>query len=108
MAGKKTEGDTVTCPLSRACQVTLKWEEDVPFRLIEASHLSRPEHYFSIYQSGCNLIIPRSLLQGGSFIFNLNSLCTAYHYTSRFAPAQVTMIHFIPPMKEGHKRACVT
>ena len=37
-----------------ACQVTLKWEEDKPYRLIEAVHLSRPEHYFSIYQSGCN------------------------------------------------------
>ena len=38
----------------RACQVTLRWEGNIPFRLIEASHLSRPEHYFSIYQSGCN------------------------------------------------------
>jgi pyruvate formate lyase activating enzyme len=37
-----------------ACKVTLKWENDVPSRLIEAAHLSRPEHYFSIYQSGCN------------------------------------------------------
>jgi pyruvate formate lyase activating enzyme len=80
MTGKKTEGDTVPCRLKeqgfetgsctvaygaerislmrplvgRACQVTLKWEGGVPFRLIEASHLSRPEHYFSIYQSGCN------------------------------------------------------
>jgi pyruvate formate lyase activating enzyme len=81
MSKKMTEGDTVTCRLKeqgfetgscrvaygaerisftrpllgRACQVTLKWEGDVPLRLIEASHLSRPEHYFSIYQSGCNL-----------------------------------------------------
>ena len=38
----------------RACQVTLKWEGNTPFRLIESAHLSRPEHYFSIYQSGCN------------------------------------------------------
>jgi len=37
-----------------ACKVTLKWKDNVPFRLIEAAHLSRPEHYFSIYQSGCN------------------------------------------------------
>jgi pyruvate formate lyase activating enzyme len=39
----------------RACRVTLKWEGSRPHRLIEAAHLSRPEHYFSIYQSGCNL-----------------------------------------------------
>jgi len=38
----------------RACQVTLKWEGSIPFRLIKSAHLSRPEHYFSIYQSGCN------------------------------------------------------
>ena len=45
----------LTNPLfARACKVTLKWEGDVPFRLIESAHLSRPEHYFSIYQSGCN------------------------------------------------------
>jgi pyruvate formate lyase activating enzyme len=81
MAEKMTEGETVTCRLKsegfqpgsctvaygagrislarplvgRACEVTLKWEGGVPFRLIQAAHLSRPEHYFSIYQSGCNL-----------------------------------------------------
>ena len=38
-----------------ACKVTLKWEGDTPYRLIKSAHLSRPEHYFSIYQSGCNL-----------------------------------------------------
>lgn len=37
-----------------ACKVTLKWEGDTPYRLIKSTHLSRPEHYFSIYQSGCN------------------------------------------------------
>ena len=37
-----------------ACRVTLKWEGGKPYRLIKAAHLSRPEHYFSIYQSGCN------------------------------------------------------
>ena len=37
--------------LERACQVTLKWEGNIPSRLIESAHLSRPEHYFSIYQS---------------------------------------------------------
>lgn len=38
----------------RACQVTLKWEGKTPHRLIKSAHLSRPEHYFSVYQSGCN------------------------------------------------------
>lgn len=37
-----------------ACRVTLKWQSGKPYRLIKAAHLSRPEHYFSIYQSGCN------------------------------------------------------
>lgn len=37
-----------------ACRVTLKWESGKLYRLIKAAHLSRPEHYFSIYQSGCN------------------------------------------------------
>lgn len=38
-----------------ACQATLKRVDGIPCRLIESAHLSRPEHYFSIYQSGCNL-----------------------------------------------------
>jgi pyruvate formate lyase activating enzyme len=39
---------------SPACRATLKWENGKPYRLIKAAHLSRPEHYFSVYQSGCN------------------------------------------------------
>ncbi len=38
-----------------ACQVTLKYRNRQPYRLITAIHLSRPENYLSIYQSGCNL-----------------------------------------------------
>lgn len=38
----------------RACEATLKEEGGTYLRLIESAHLSRPEHYFSIYQSGCN------------------------------------------------------
>lgn len=38
-----------------ACKATLRWIDGVPQRLIKSMHLSRPEHYFSIYQSGCNL-----------------------------------------------------
>ena len=37
-----------------ACQVTLKHENGHPRRLITSIHLSRPENYLSIYQSGCN------------------------------------------------------
>jgi pyruvate formate lyase activating enzyme len=37
-----------------ACRVTLR-EEPVLSRLIKSIHLSRPENYLSIYQSGCNL-----------------------------------------------------
>ncbi len=37
-----------------ACQATLKLEGGKLYRLIKSAHLSRPEHYFSIYQSGCN------------------------------------------------------
>jgi len=46
--------DYKTGRISRACRVTLRWEGNLPFRLMKSAHLSRPEHYFSIYQSGCN------------------------------------------------------
>ncbi len=39
---------------SPACEVALKKTDDGLFRLISAVHLSRPENYLSIYQSGCN------------------------------------------------------
>ena len=39
---------------STACQVTLKYIDSEPHRLITSVHLSRPENYLSIYQSGCN------------------------------------------------------
>jgi len=39
---------------SPACEVTLKQTDNGPLRLISAVHLSRPENYLSIYQSGCN------------------------------------------------------
>ena len=38
----------------QACDVTLKREGQKWSRLIKSAHLSRPEHYFSVYQSGCN------------------------------------------------------
>jgi pyruvate formate lyase activating enzyme len=38
-----------------ACEATLKEEDGRMARLIESVHLSRPENYLSIYQSGCNL-----------------------------------------------------
>jgi pyruvate formate lyase activating enzyme len=38
----------------RACEATLKRTDDGLLRLISAVHLSRPENYLSIYQSGCN------------------------------------------------------
>lgn len=37
-----------------ACMSTLRRDGDVWYRLVRAAHLSRPEDYFSIYQSGCN------------------------------------------------------
>ena len=37
-----------------ACQATLKYENGDIYRLITSVHLSRPENYLSIYQSGCN------------------------------------------------------
>lgn len=38
----------------RACAATLQRLDGVFWRLIKSAHLSRPEHYLSIYQSGCN------------------------------------------------------
>lgn len=38
----------------RACKVTLKWENGIPYRVIKSIQLSRPEDYLSVYQSGCN------------------------------------------------------
>jgi pyruvate formate lyase activating enzyme len=38
-----------------ACQATLSEDSKGPSRLISTIHLSRPENYLSIYQSGCNL-----------------------------------------------------
>ena len=38
-----------------ACEATLRLKEGEWQRLISSMHLSRPENYFSIYQSGCNL-----------------------------------------------------
>ncbi len=37
-----------------ACQATLKRKKKAICRLITSIHLSRPENYLSIYQSGCN------------------------------------------------------
>ena len=37
-----------------ACQATLKYVNSEIYRLITSVHLSRPENYLSIYQSGCN------------------------------------------------------
>jgi pyruvate-formate lyase-activating enzyme len=38
-----------------ACRATLKEDSSGLHRMISAVHLSRPENYLSIYQSGCNL-----------------------------------------------------
>jgi pyruvate formate lyase activating enzyme len=37
-----------------ACRATLRYENNQVNRLITSIHLSRPENYLSIYQSGCN------------------------------------------------------
>ena len=37
-----------------ACRATLRHEDGKIYRLITSVHLSRPENYLSIYQSGCN------------------------------------------------------
>lgn len=46
---------TLDGQLQPACQVTLRKNKDGKHeRLIRSMHLSRPEDYFSVYQSGCN------------------------------------------------------
>ncbi len=53
-----------------ACQATLKRENKTSYRLITSIHLSRPENYLSIYQSGCNFSsrIFLSINQGAIFL----------------------------------------
>ncbi len=34
----------------KACESTLRYKAGIPYRLINAIFLSRPEHYLSIYQ----------------------------------------------------------
>jgi pyruvate formate lyase activating enzyme len=38
----------------RACEVTLRWGDGTPYRLIHSYAHKAPEQYLSIYQSGCN------------------------------------------------------
>ncbi len=38
----------------KACEVTLRVKNNQYERVIKSKHLSRPEDYFSVYQSGCN------------------------------------------------------
>jgi pyruvate-formate lyase-activating enzyme len=47
-----TRGEGISGP---ACELTYRQVDGVPFRRIVAADLSRPEHYFSIYQSGCTM-----------------------------------------------------
>ncbi len=53
--GNCTVYDFATGRNGRACEITLRYKDGVPYRLISSIILSRPEHYLSIYQSGCNL-----------------------------------------------------
>ena len=46
-------GTRVGDHVKRACEATLK-HDGVWYRLVKSIHLSRPEDYLSIYQSGCN------------------------------------------------------
>lgn len=40
--------------VKKACEATVRFEKNVWQRVVKSLHLSRPEHYFSIYMSGCN------------------------------------------------------
>jgi len=53
---KRGACDTIVGPgrVAPACKATLRRREGQFERLIKSVHLSRPEHYLSIYQSGCN------------------------------------------------------
>lgn len=67
-----------------ACEATLRWKDGKPERLIEAIHLSRPEHYLSIYQSGCNMSCRK---------------CHSWRFTQRatgswFGPEEIAKVAF--------------
>lgn len=53
--GKCQVVDRATGESRPACEVTLRRDHGVTQRLIYGCGLSRPEHYLSVYQSGCNL-----------------------------------------------------
>ena len=62
-----------------ACKVTLKWEDNTPYRVIKSVLLSRPEDYLSIYQSGCNF----SCLKCHSWEFSQYSFISSGFWSSK-------------------------
>jgi pyruvate formate lyase activating enzyme len=71
-----------------ACKSTLREKDDTLYRLIKSAHLSRPEHYFSIYQSGCNFSCMKchshefSQIASGDWFspHNILDLATSYEF----------------------------
>ena len=72
-----------------ACQATLRHEDETISRLITSVHLSRPENYLSIYQSGCNFSCRKchswyfSKVKDGSWFTPQDILKKARDYNSR-------------------------
>ncbi|MFH1931446.1 MAG: hypothetical protein ABIN18_07670 [Pseudomonadota bacterium] len=62
-----------------ACRATLRYEHKKIYRLITSIHLSPPEKYLFIYQSGCNFscrrnpsfLVPRALALHGKLSLSL-------------------------------------
>ena len=69
-----------------ACRATLKYENGQIQRLFTSIHLSRPENYLSLYQSGCNFACRKchswhfSKVKDGSWYSPLDILDTALEY----------------------------
>ena len=85
----------------RACKVTLKYEGGRWYRLIRSAILSRPEDYYSIYQSGCN----HSCLKCHSWYFT--QIANGYWVSTDQIAQMVSDYELSVTVREPRKRATI-
>ncbi len=85
--------------ISKACEITLRYENGMFYRLIKSAMLSRPEDYFSIYQSGCN----HTCLKCHSWYFT--QIANGYWVSTNEIAEMVADYEMCVTVKEPRKRA---